>query len=383
MLPFCVVSIILLIVFLVFQTKSLVFERHYPLSVIFVWGIALALFLNLILLRGEQASVWRWAGIAINTVLLLVFVALGIAKLILRDNWTQSTRRLLRTPTPLTLPHDKFSVQTSDGVTIRGYHVRRDSGLRDRAVIIAHGGLRSKDIFVNALLSSWLFDRFDVLAFDFRGHGESGGAITGDGKTLNDLKAVIDYAKEREYRKLGVYGRSMGGWAAILETADYHDVDAIVIAGMPPGYFSEVPEISGRFGIGWLRVPGISLLIRILTGGRWKHFENVRRPIDEMDQVSPVPLLIIYNEADPGAGVNSPTPHPESKHGFWANVPLHKRPSRFRHIKDLPFTFQEVYSRAREPKAYRVLEGAGHVYTLSSIKSLFTWIEDWFVEHLS
>src|SRR5687768_858462 len=92
--------------------------------------------------------------------------------------------------TSLDLPHEKFSLLTSDGIVIRGHHTHLlpDRKLHTSVIIIAHGGLLSKDCFAEVLMTAWLAKHFDVMSFDFRGHGESGGAWTGDGKTVADLK---------------------------------------------------------------------------------------------------------------------------------------------------------------------------------------------------
>jgi pimeloyl-ACP methyl ester carboxylesterase len=287
----------------------------------------------------------------------------------------ESPRRLLRTPTTLDFPHDRFTVPTSDGVDIRGYHAHTlpDQKLRRSVVIIAHGGFRSKDILIKALMTAWLSDDFDVISFDFRGHGESGGVWTGDGKTVADLKAVVDFARKKGYQKIGVYGRSMGGWTAILEAVDYHDVDAIVIAGMPPGFFSEVPEFQGSMRL--LRCPGASLIIRILMGVRFTHFEDVRSPIKEIGQVSPIPLLILYNQADPAAGVAGVP-------GYWESIPPDQRRASVRKVEEFHFTAQQVYDAAREPKELYLLPGAVHVYSLGATRALFTQVERWFEKYL-
>lgn len=68
-----------------------------------------------------------------------------------------------------------------------------------------------------------LIHKFDVVAFDFRGCGNS------DGKYLtlgflekNDLKAVIEYVEAKfGPRKWMIWGRSMGAVTAILYTAKF------------------------------------------------------------------------------------------------------------------------------------------------------------------
>ncbi len=373
-----VILAFLVVGFLVAHSVTLYLDRSYTaavswLSLIVVCGLTVGL-----------NAAFALAGVSDLLLAMLGFGTAGVfglllaAKLRLRDNWARSSRRLLRTLTDLDIPHDKFTVRTSDtdSVNIVGYHVHTapNYALRPAVVILAHGGFRSKDIFAKALMAAWLSQNFDVVGFDFRGHGESGGEWTGDGKTVADLKAVVDFVRQKGYQKIGVYGRSMGGWTAVLEAADYHDVEAIAVAGMPPGFFSEVPEFRGR--ISGLRIPGAAFVMRVLLGVRFKHFDNDRRPIDELGKVSPVPILIIYNQTDPGAGVIG-------ERGHWESIPLEQRESSYRHIHSLPFTMQEVFDAARDPKEKWILPGAEHVYSLNSIRDLLTQVEEWFIKHLS
>jgi pimeloyl-ACP methyl ester carboxylesterase len=362
--------------FVIIQTRTLYFDRHYLSAVGWLLLISVTAFSAAIWVILAPASNLDWVIVAISVFLAIFFGALFVVKMKYRDNWRESARRLLRTPTSLDFPHDRFTVRTSDGVEIRGYHVHktREPEYARRAVIIAHGGFRSKDLFIKALMTAWLFEEFDIISFDFRGHGESGGYWTGDGKTVADLKAVIDFAKQKGYQRIGVYGRSMGGWTAILETVDHHDVDAIVVAGLPPGFFSEVPEFMGRIRL--LKYPGVPFLMRVIMGVRFRPFRDIRSPIKEIGQVSPVPILILFNETDPGAGVRGRDDH-------WESIPLDQRPPSYRRIRSFPFTAQEVYDAASEPKHLHILPGAAHVYSLLSTRDLFTQVEQWFRKYLA
>lgn len=379
---FSVVLSCLIGVFIVLQIRTLFFERNYLVGVSYLFIIFLMAAIEGVLAISTVSSIWGWLVFVVCLVVTVLSGGLFIAKINLRDNWGQPARRLLRTPTSLVPDfspdqYDKFSVTTSDGVIISAYHIHTlpNKRLRHGAVIIAHGGFRSKDIFVKALMASWLSDEFDVIGFDFRGHGESGGYWTGDGKSVADLEAILKHTRDiMGYKKVGLFGRSMGGWTAVLEEADNHSLDALVVAGLPPGYFSEVPEFQGRIGI--LKYPLIPLLMRIVMGVRFRHFEDVRSPIKEIDRVAPTPLLILFNETDPGAGVVG-TP------GHWETIPENERPRSFRWIKSFPFTAQQVFDAAQQPKELYILPGAVHVYSLRSTRALFTQTELWFRKYLT
>ena len=78
---------------------------------------------------------------------------------------------------------------------------------------------------------------FTVLAFDFRGHGASGG--TGSTLGLDEKRDVIgalDYlaASGVEARRIGVYGVGMGAHAAVLAAADRPSASVLVLSGLYP-----------------------------------------------------------------------------------------------------------------------------------------------------
>jgi pimeloyl-ACP methyl ester carboxylesterase len=358
--------------FIIIQAKTLFFEHHYVITTGWLFLTTVTALVMTVLAIANLATDFYRILAMMGIIVTVLLGALVVAKVALRDNWSEAPRRLLRVHTTLDFPHDRLTVQTSDGVDIRGYHIHPEKQLRKSVVILAHGAFRSKDLFVKALLTAWLSETFDVISFDFRGHGESGGVWTGDGKTIADLKCVIDFARQKGYQKIGVYGRSMGGWTAILEAVDYHDVDALVVAGLPPGFFSEVPEFEGRIKI--IKYPGAAFLTRILLGVRFKHFTDARRPIDEIGRVSPIPLLLLFNKVDPAAGV-------EWERGMWDSIPPRQRRRTIRN-KRFIFSAEEVFNKASQPKKLLLLPGIGHVYSLQGLRTLFTQVEEWFKQYL-
>ncbi len=367
----------MVISFVIISSTTLFLDRNYVITTGWLFIITL---LAVILVITGLSSGMNGSHVfftILGVIFLIPFGSLFSLKLVFRDNWFQPTHRAFRTLVKIDLPHEELPpLKTPDGVTIRGYHVHGPQ-LRDEVVIIAHGGFRSKDLFVKAMLAAWLSVNFDVIGFDFRGHGDSSGVFTGDGKSVADLKVVIDHAHQKGYQKVGVYGRSMGGWTAILEAAHYHDVDAIVIAGMPPGFYSEVPEFKGRIKL--LKFFGASYLMKLLMGVRFKYFDDVKSAYHEIQNVSTdqksIPLLILYNESDPSAGV-------DGIRGNWSTIPKQNREKSFRDLDKLPYQAEDVFNKASEPKRLSILPGVGHVYGLATTRKLFLEVESWFIEHL-
>ena len=81
---------------------------------------------------------------------------------------------------------------------------------------------------------------FTVLAFDFRGHGASGG----EGSTLGveegrDVLGAIDYVAdlpdtEVDARRIGIYGTGMGAHAAVVAAAERPALRVLVLDGIWP-----------------------------------------------------------------------------------------------------------------------------------------------------
>jgi pimeloyl-ACP methyl ester carboxylesterase len=95
-----------------------------------------------------------------------------------------------------------------------------------------HRGAKAEALRAACSRRDWSF-----AAFDFRGHGDSSGALLqlrGSG-LQEDLRAIQDWLSERGVRWLFLVGSSMGGWAsAWFALAHPHEVPAVVL--MAPAF---------------------------------------------------------------------------------------------------------------------------------------------------
>src|SRR5207248_1416848 len=70
---------------------------------------------------------------------------------------------------------------------------------------------------------------FDVLAFDFRAHGESQGDHTTVGyDEARDVDAAVSFAAQRDPQNVALLGLSMGGAAGLNAAPDLPAVRAVV-----------------------------------------------------------------------------------------------------------------------------------------------------------
>jgi len=189
---------------------------------------------------------------------------------------------------------DAWEVKGLDGVegqdALAFVHLR---GGHERLIIIAHGFLQSMNQPGIVRLAHALQEQFDVLLFDFRGHGRSAGASDlSFGSATEDLERMITYARGQGYHRIALWGYSMGAAAALLAAAQGAAVDAVVSISCPSKPLRNGPErdnISTRLW-GWTTRLIRTRLASQLRPERW--------PVAYVDGVSPTPLLIVHHGLD-------------------------------------------------------------------------------------
>ena len=142
---------------------------------------------------------------------------------------------------------------------------------------------------------------FNVLLFDLRAHGSSGGdRITGGIDEAEDVLGAYDYMRSRgaDPHQIGVLGRSMGAGAATLAAVAEPDIRALVLDGT----YAEVNELIA-FEIGrktpvpeWVApvfIPGASLLANVLYG-----IDLSRLAPERAVKSIEFPILVIHGEDD-------------------------------------------------------------------------------------
>jgi alpha-beta hydrolase superfamily lysophospholipase len=83
--------------------------------------------------------------------------------------------------------------------------------------------------FIDKLVNA----KFNVFAFDLRGHGESGGkkGYVKDFPTfINDLKYFLEFVKSQVANKIVLFGHSLGGLISSSYVSIYNDVDLLILS---------------------------------------------------------------------------------------------------------------------------------------------------------
>ena len=160
---------------------------------------------------------------------------------------------------------ERVTFPTSDG----GLLVGDVYGKGARGLVLAHGGRFNKESWAKQA-EAFAAAGFRVLAFDFRGYGESRGpgqAAPMDAPLDLDVLAAVRYLRESGAKSIAIVGGSMGGAAGANAAvrANPGDIEAIVLLGSDGGRSPE--KVPGRKlviatkddadGSGTLRLPKI------------------------------------------------------------------------------------------------------------------------------
>lgn len=196
---------------------------------------------------------------------------------------------------PYKLPHRRFRTTCDDGVSIAGVHL--DQRATDIVIVYAHGFLSNKNHRKVPRFVSSLSQHYDVIAFDFRGHGESDGACTFTENEVLDLKAVVTYAYSLGYERVVTLGSSMGGAAVIRHAGLYGTVHGVATIGT----FDDARALrrpATRVSLNILfDTPIGPTLAEFTRGTRLGSLQHGEQPIDLVQRVA-VPTLFIHGEWD-------------------------------------------------------------------------------------
>jgi pimeloyl-ACP methyl ester carboxylesterase len=188
-----------------------------------------------------------------------------------------------------------WSVRTRDGVTLRGwYHPNQPQG---KLIVLAHG-LRASWHEVAGLGRDLHRRGYDVLLFDFRGHGRSDPSrITMGRRERNDIRAVLAWAKSQGFHpeRIGWVGFSMGASTVLMEGAENHELCAAVIDS-PFGNLPEVldDQLALHSRLPRFFNPGILTAASLAFGVRTDDLVPIRSARKWADR----PLLLIHGEDD-------------------------------------------------------------------------------------
>lgn len=200
--------------------------------------------------------------------------------------------------------------ETAGGIKLHGWHVRAETVTPKATVIYLHGNGG------NLSYTGWLAEElsargFDVLLFDYRGYGRSGGVSTGEASLNEDADAAYNYlvnARGVAPETIVLYGQSLGTTAAV-DLASRKPCRALILES----------GLSSASDMAALVVPGVPRFFHRMGLNR---FESARKL-----EAARCPVLVAHGEHDEVIPV---------AHG------------------------RALYDAAREPKRLIIIPRAGH-----------------------
>ncbi|MEV0593928.1 alpha/beta hydrolase [Nonomuraea cavernae] len=242
-------------------------------------------------------------------------------------------------------PHFPVMLRTDDGVRIDAAHT--PSARPGLGIVVAHGFTGSWRVGAARRIVHLLSGHGGVIAFDFRGHGRSGGETTVGDLEILDLAAAVRHARVIGYSRIAVVGFSMGAAVAVRHAALLGGVDAVVAVSGPARWYYRgtrpmrqvhwaIEQPIGRWAA---RMAKRTRIAR----GAWDPIPMP--PHEAAGLVSPTPLLIVHGDAD----TFFPLEH------AW-----------------------QLYAGAREPKELWIEPGFGHAETAATpelVRRIGKWID--------
>jgi len=220
------------------------------------------------------------------------------------------------------IPVLDFTLQSESGSLLAGWHIKSD---KNKGVIVLLHGIRASRLDMLKRAKMLYAEGYSSVLIDLQAHGESSGEnITIGYLEKFDAVAAIKFAKEQHPNEpVGLIGVSLGGASAVL--ASPINVDAIILESVFPDLVTAVHNrVEIRLGfLSWL--PAELLLAQIKP--RLGFDVSEVRPIDKISDIKP-PVFIISGKED-----------------------LHTTEKGTR----------ELFSKANNPKALWLVEGAAHV----------------------
>jgi dipeptidyl aminopeptidase/acylaminoacyl peptidase len=200
-----------------------------------------------------------------------------------------------RTPAPFGLAFETVRFRAADGTSLEAWFIPVES--EDDLVILFHGYATAKASLLN---EAAIFHELgaSVLLVDFRGSGGSQGAETTLGvREAGDVAAAVQWARAapRAFRRVVLYGRSMGG-AAILRAVSNLGVEADGLV-LDSVFDSMLNTVRNRFrAMGWPAFPAAESLV--FWGGVQHGFNGFRHNPADYAATVHIPVLVLHGEQD-------------------------------------------------------------------------------------
>ena len=266
--------------------------------------------------------------VALEVAFLVVFWSWVFCALLFLRNTVLPHLPVGRTPDLLQLPFETIQFSSTDGVPLQGWIIASDPA--QPWIILCHGlGSDRSDLL--EIAAGLHRARFNLLLFDFRGHGGSAGRVTSFGwweqRDVEGALAFLGAHPDIPPRRYGVYGISMGAAVALMAAANDERIGAVA-ADSP--YTDLEASLHRHVRLMYPLLPTVPFHWFVLSAYRLRFgvWPGQVSALERISQLSPRPVLLIQGANDPRMTLA------EAK---------------------------QLFGRAAEPKQLWVIEGAGHL----------------------
>jgi hypothetical protein len=200
-------------------------------------------------------------------------------------------------PSHLDLPHEDVSLKTKEGFLLKGWLLKANPPAKG-TIIILHGVSESK-IAGLQIAKEFHTRGYNVLLYDSRRHGESGGKYCTYGYHEKfDAQLVLDYVQHREELrngKIGFFGWSMGAAIAIQVAA----IDRRVLAVVAESGFASLRTVFDDYQKRIIKLPWHYLRNIVIKRSEYlaRFKANDVAPVEAVKHVH-VPIFLLHGTED-------------------------------------------------------------------------------------
>ena len=187
----------------------------------------------------------------------------------------------------------QVDLTTEDGIRLMAWYTPPKNGA---VILLAHGYGDNRPEWVYALLAQ---KGYGALAWDARAHGESDGDISTLGYLeILDVKTALNFAlSQPDVKHIGAWGGSMGGATMIRSTAEFPQIEVLVVDSYFASLDAEVDFLAPY--------PLVNPLAKFMLGiGLGVDLDSIS-PVEVIGRISPRPVYIIHGTEDSMASPES------------------------------------------------------------------------------
>ena len=237
---------------------------------------------------------------AVNILIGIIVLVIALSFILVYTNTHPPRYPLHIPPSRYQADYEDVSFTTNDSTLLKGWLIKPpDSSGPVPAIIICHGLGANRSDFTD-LAVSLMRRGYLVLTFDFRAHGESGGGRSSLGLwEPKDIAAALGYLhsrKEVDPKRIGAFGFSLGGAAAILAAAGTGKFAAVAADSA----FTSLRDQAREAVTGFYHLPSFPFVNLAVLGYEMYFQTTVRNvaPESVIGKIAPAPVFIIAGEGD-------------------------------------------------------------------------------------